>query len=205
MPAKNTVKRFGSHQFYHVYNRGVAKQPIYRDQADKRYFLSLLDRHLNPDSVIVDSYKAPYKKFDKNLELLSYCLMGNHYHMLFYLGEDETALSKMMRGIGTAYTMYYNLKYNRIGPLFQGTYKASLVSSDEYLVHISRYIHLNPREHKTYKYSSLSAYLGGEIQLWLKPQKIMDIFEGEDYLKFLEDYEDHQQMLEEIKHNLANK
>lgn len=205
MPGKNIVKQYVNHNYYHVYNRGVAKQSIFLDHADKRYFLKLFDRHLNPNSEQIDKLGMPYKKFAPELELLCYCLMGNHYHLLFYLGSDETAISEIMRSIGTSYTMYFNLKYKRVGSLFQGTYKASRISSDNYLLHISRYIHLNPREYKTYKYSSLGAYLYGNREPWLKPQKILSLFEDENYLEFVQDYEDYKLMLQEIKHELADK
>lgn len=204
MPAKNIVKQFESGHYYHIYNRGVAKQKIFLDQTDKRYFTSLFDRHLNPHTSPVDSLNVPYKKFNGDLELLAYCLMGNHFHMLFYLGGDVTAISELMHSLGTAYTMYFNRKYKRVGPLFQGAYKAVRITSDSYLLHISRYIHLNPREYQTYKYSSLSAYLSGQPEPWLQPHRILDLFEDEDYEVFLEDYKDHKAMLEIIKHELAN-
>lgn len=204
MPAKNVVKKYESDSYYHVYNRGVAKQRIFLDQADKRYFLKLIDRHLNPLSEVKDQYSAPYRKFDESVELLCYCLMGNHYHMLIYLKDDLTAITELMRSIGTAYTMYFNLKYKRVGPVFQGTFKAARITSDSYLLHISRYIHLNPREYTTYKYSSLPVYLGNAEQPWLKPQKIQSLFDSSDYMEFLKDYEDYKHMHEQIKHELAN-
>ena len=204
MPGKNIVKQFGEHQYYHLYNRGVAKQKIFLEQADKKYFLSLLSRHLDPADTRTDKRGVPYKKFDANLELLCYCLMGNHFHFLMYMGSSTTAVSDFMRSVGTAYTMYFNLKYKRVGTLFQGTYKASRVSSDDYLLHISRYIHLNPREYKTYKYSSLPAFLGKRRPAWLMPDKILALFEAGDYADFLDDYEDYKMMLDQIKHELAS-
>jgi putative transposase len=204
MPAKNVVKSYEVDSYYHIYNRGVAKQKIFLDQADKRYFLKLIDRHLNPKSKVTDQYGAPYRKFNTSIELLCFCLMGNHYHMLIYLKEDLTAITELMRSMGTAYTMYFNLKYRRVGPVFQGTFKASRISSDSYLLHISRYIHLNPREYLTYKYSSLSAYLDGAERPWLQPQKIQSLFGKNDYLEFLQDYEDNKLVLDVIKHELAD-
>lgn len=204
MPAKNIVKQFTEHSYYHVYNRGVAKQNIFIDQADKRYFLALIDRHLNPQNSKVNKIGMPYRKFDATLELLCYCLMGNHFHFLFHMGESRTAITDFMRSISTAYTMYFNLKYKRVGPLFQGAYKASLITSDPYLLHISRYIHLNPREYNTYKYSSYQDYLNNPRTNWLKPEKILALFEGSNYGSFVRDHEDHKAMLDEIKNELAN-
>lgn len=207
MPAKNVVKQYTQHSFYHVYNRGVAKQKIFLDQADKRYFLNLIGRYLNPETVELDKVGVPYEKYDKDLELLCYCLMGNHFHFVFYLHDDTTALVKLMRSIGVAYTMYFNLKYKRVGPLFQGTYKASLISHEEYLLHISRYVHLNAREYETYKYSSYLTYIGEKAaEPWLHISRIRGLF-GDDtaeYRAFVADYEQNHAMLEELKHLLAD-
>jgi len=204
MPAKNVVREFACYQYYHVYNRGVAKQRIFLDQADKHYFINLFDRYLNPSNTTCDYAGIPYRKFDNELELLSFCLMNNHFHLLVYQTHNPIALSDFMKSIGTAYTMYFNLKYKRVGPLFQGTYKASRISNDSYLMHISRYIHLNPREYLTCMYSSLPSYLGRDDITWIKPSKILDMFEGTSYLTFLQDYEDTKLMLDEIKHELAD-
>lgn len=100
--------------------------------------------------------------------------------------------------------MYFNLKYKRVGSLFQGTYKASRITSDAYLLHISRYIHLNPRTYRTYRYSSLAAYLGGSIPSWLNPYRLFELFGDTDYASFVEDYADRAQLLDDIKHELAN-
>ncbi len=202
MPAKNVVKQLLPHHYYHVYNRGVAKQKIFLEQADKRYFLNLIDRHLNPNNISTMNTGLPYKKYRLNLNC--YCLMGNHFHFLVHTLEDPSMLTEFMRSVATAYTMYFNLKYKRVGPLFQGAYKASQITNDSYLQHISRYIHLNPRNYSTYKYSSYQAFLGLDTKPWLKPQDILDIFEGSDYKSFVESYEDRQDMLSRIKHELAN-
>ena len=203
MPAKNIVKQFASNSYYHVYNRGVAKQKIFLDQSDKSYFLSLLDRHLNLHVVHKNKLGAPYKKFN-DVELTCYCLMGNHYHFVFWQGDNSSDITELMRSLGTSYTMYFNHKYKRVGPLFQGTYKASHILNESYLLHISRYIHLNPRYYENYHHSSLRAYTTGQSPPWLKPDKVLNQFEGEDYLEFVRDYEDRAQLLEEIKSELAN-
>lgn len=207
MPAKNAIKLYGEHGYYHIYNRGVAKQAIFQEQSDKRYFLNLIDRHMNPKTTKTDIHGKPYRQYYQNLEVLSYCLMGNHFHLLFYMGDSVTAVRDFMRSIGTAYTMYFNLKYKRVGPLFQGVYKASRISSEAYLTHISRYVHLNPRNYKTYRYSSLPDYLGTRATPWLRPEKIKSLFEPfspKDYLAFLADYEEHKNMLDSLKHELAS-
>lgn len=84
-------------------------------------------------------------------------------------------------------------------------FRASRITNDGYLQHITRYIHLNPRRYKTYFYSSLAYYTGAKTPPpWLKPQRALDLFEGNDYLTFLEDYEDQRAMLEILKYELAD-
>lgn len=207
MPAKNVVKSYREYSYYHVYNRGVAKQAIFLDQSDKRYFLGLVDRHLNPDSNILDRNGVPYKKYDQMLELLCYCLMKNHFHLLIYMGDSREALQRFMKSIGVAYTMYFNLKYKRVGPIFQGTFKACRIDHDDYLLHITRYIHLNPRQYEAYRYSSLLDYAGKRTPApWLKVGRILDLFDGDrqTYAEFVADYKENRDAFEIIKHNLAD-
>lgn len=204
MPSRNIIKVFDTHSYYHAYNRGVGEQLVFIEPADKRRFLTIIARHLDPDNPSTKNDGALYRKFDKEIELLCYCLMGSHFHMLFYLADDPKAISDFMRSVLTAYTMYFNKKYKRKGPLFQSVYKSSRITNDSYLLHISRYIHLNARTYKTYRFSSIAVYLGQPAEEWFKPQKILDLFDGADYLEFLEDYENQQEYLEKIKHELAD-
>lgn len=204
MPSRNVIKEFASDHYYHVYNRGVAKQIIFLDSQDKQQFLKILKRHLDPDDTSTKQGGQPYRKFSADLELLSFCLMGNHFHLLFYIKGDPKAVSMCMQSMLTAYTMYFNRWHKRIGALFQGVFKASRISNDSYLLHITRYIHLNPRTYKTYRYSSLPYYLGKEAAEWLQPQRVLGMFEGESYEEFVEDYEDYKAMLDEVKRELAD-
>jgi REP element-mobilizing transposase RayT len=204
MPSRNVIRSYESNGYYHVYNRGVAKQPIFLDAADKRHFLRIISRHLDPANIDTKNDGSTYRKFNDELELLCYCLMSNHFHLLFYMGDNTSALTTYMQSVLTAYTMYFNKKYKRVGTLFQGVFKASHISNDAYLAHISRYIHLNPRRYKTYTYSSLAYYLGATPPVWLTPGRILGLFKGQDYVEFLESYESRKAVLDEIKYELAN-
>lgn len=204
MPSRNIIKTFAPHSYYHVYNRGVAKQPIFIEAADKHHFIKILSRYLDPADQSKKVDGSTYRKFDKEIELLCYCLMNNHFHLLIYQSDSTGAITDFVRSVMTGYTMYFNRKYGRVGSLFQGVYKASHITNESYLLHISRYIHLNPRTYRTYYYSSISHYLGKPAPAWLHPQRVLDLFEGSDYLEFLEDYEDHNVALEEIKYELAD-
>lgn len=204
MPAKHTLRAYEPQSYYHIYNRGVAKLPIFLDQADKRYFLNLFTRHLDSEDGTKDSQGSPYPKFDESLELVAYCLMKNHFHLLLYVYDEPTSVTEFMRCVSTAYTMYFNRKYKRVGPLFQGRFKSSRISNDSYLMHISRYIHMNPRNYQTYTFSSLTDYLYKPRDVWLHPERILSLFEPNEYLPFLQDYEDTKRALELIKSELAD-
>ncbi len=206
MPSKYAVKEYATGQYYHVFNRGVAKQPIFLDSQDKIQFMKILQRHLDPLDTSTRGDGAMYRKFNHDIELLCYCLMGNHFHLLFYTAGEGRSLAVFMQSVLTAYTMYFNKKHKRVGTLFQGVFKASRISSEAYLVHISRYIHLNPRLYKNYKFSSISYYLLKKLPPnWLHPERILALFEGENYMRFLEDYEEQKAVLDVLKHELADR
>lgn len=194
MPSRNTVKQFDTPAFYHVYNRGAGGQSIFKDTGDKTKFLSLLERHL------VESDEDTYKIFD--VEVIAYCLMGNHFHLLFYLPEEPDAITGLMRSVSTAYSMYFNRKYKTMGHVFQSIYRASRIENEAYLAHITRYIHLNPQTYRTYPWSSLRYFLGDDPPTWLRPTRLLDM-PPTTYLEFLEDYQDRREMLTQIKNELA--
>ncbi len=101
--------------------------------------------------------------------------------------------------------MYYNKKYERVGPLFQSSFRASLVTTETYFVHISRYIHLNPGAYKRWGFSSLPYYLGKQQAEWMRPERILEMFNSsKDYANFCADYEAHKEMLDELKYELAD-
>lgn len=203
MPSRNIIKTDTPESYYHVYARGSGKQAIFLEPSDYDYFQGLFARHLSKEAVF-GKFAYSYPHYVHKIELLAYCLMNNHFHLLVYQS-DVGYMTSLMRSLMTSYTRYFNLKYKRSGPIFESRYKASRISQQSYLEHISRYIHLNPRYWKRYPYSSLAYYTGREIPEWLQPEKISSLFPSSDeYVLFLNNYEDHKQMLEEIKHELAD-
>lgn len=203
MPSKNVIRHYDSDAYYHIYNRGVEKRDIFLDEEDYGVFLSLLKRHMD-DKPHQDKSGRQYEQF-KDIELLAFCLMPNHFHLFIFQGDDAQAFTKLMQRISTSYTMYFNRKYNRVGHLFQERFKASRITSDDYLQHVSRYIHLNPREPFSYKWSSLPYYEGKLQAAWLKPQKAMAQFNNfKDYQQFLKDYQGQKKILDELKRELAD-
>lgn len=134
-------------EFYHVYNRGVEKREIFSDRNDRERFLRLLflANSTNPFN-FRDLEGKGLIEIDRGTPLVaigSYCLMPNHFHLLI---KEITSggISSCMEKLSTGYSMYFNKKHTRVGPLFQGRFKAQHVDTDEYLKYLFAYIHLNP-------------------------------------------------------------
>jgi len=110
-----------------------------------------------------------------------------------------------MRGLMTSYSRYFNSAHNRSGPLFESRYKAAPIINQAYLEHITRYIHLNPKDWRNYDYSSIHSYRAVRNEEWLQPERILGQFKDiAEYMRFVDDYEDHKAMLDKIKHELAD-
>ena len=134
--------------YYHVINRGNYQGKIYLNDRDREKFLEYLETAADRFSIIIHGY----------------CLMGNHYHLL--IQTPDANLSQAMQWINVSYATYFNRKRDRHGHLFQGRFKAILIDADEFLKHLSRYIHLNPVRAKIvsspaeYRWSSYPAFIG---------------------------------------------
>jgi putative transposase len=181
MPRKNSVKTYIEGACYHIYNRGVEKRKIFLDSQDYKVFLYFLKKYLQ-EEIESDNPFQKQKSLAGKIELLAYCLMSNHFHLLVKQNEIR-GITKLMNRIGTNYGMYFNKRYQRVGSLFQGVYKAVLVEKDEQLLHVSRYIHLNPAKEgflveklSSYGYSSYGDYLGKRETKWVKKEQILSFF-----------------------------
>ncbi len=139
---------FSKGEFYHLYNRGNSKQKIFHDKEDYFRFMSLMYacNSKNPFKAFnLNKDETPYD-FDRAETLVSigsYCLMPNHFHILI-TEHDDVGISKFMQKLSTAYSMYYNKKYQRTGGLFEGRFKSQHAGTDRYLKYLFSYIHLNP-------------------------------------------------------------
>lgn len=202
MSSPNRIKLYAADSFYHIYNRGINKRVIFKDEYDYSVFLNLLKRYLD-EAPVKDNKGREYDSLMDRLELLAFCLMPNHFHLLIYQYDPE-AMTRLLRGVGTSYSTYFNKRHGRIGPLFHERFKASLIGKDEYLQHISRYIHLNPVDYEKWEFSSLPYYLGRKNAGWVKPERILELFDTGEYPQFVRDYEAHKRVLDEIKSELAN-
>ncbi len=113
--------------YYHVYNRGCNREPIFRSQDNYEYLLRQTKTFLR----------------DAAVGVIAYCLMPNHYHFLLR-SDEEGAIGRFVQRLFSSYTQAYNRHYSRSGTLFQGRAKRILVDDERYLIHLCRYIHLNP-------------------------------------------------------------
>ncbi|MBI2036324.1 transposase [Candidatus Microgenomates bacterium] len=154
MPARTTPLVTG--QFYHIFNRGVNKQPIFLNRKDYARALSVFEFYSFVDIPIRFSkflllsleerfkiLKDLRKRSLKYVDFISYCFMPNHFHFLVKQNRDN-GISKFMGDFQNSYTKYFNTKHERIGPILQGQFKAVFVEDENQLLHLSRYIHLNP-------------------------------------------------------------
>lgn len=163
---------------YHITSRGNEQKEIFKSRRDREKFFGYLESAVFRYGAIVHAW----------------CLMTNHYHLL--LETPRGNLSQIMRHINGAYTNYFNAKRKRAGHLFQGRYKAILIEADQYLVELSRYIHLNPvragvvSSPEEYPWSSYGAYIGlRQPDKWHEARSILARFDGQNakYRQFVED------------------
>lgn len=202
MPSRNVIKQYLEGGFYHVYNRGVEKRTIFENPLDYKMFLSYLKNYLLPP---YPEQVRPVResKIFEEIQLICYCLMPNHFHLLVKQ-KTQFAIVSFMRRITNAYTKYFNDRYKRVGPLFQGRYKAVLVTEEPYLLHLTRYIHLNPTELSPkyrsnlleYHYSSYGEYLEKRKTLWVHPEEILGFFKTAQRTK-LTDFVSYQSFVED--------
>lgn len=210
-------------QIYHIYNRGVERRAIFTTKWEfqrsldilKYYrFTSLPSRFSQMLKLARDereqTLSALKKSNNKLVEIIAFCLMPNHFHFLLRQVQDE-GIRKFISNFTNSYTKYFNTKHKRIGPLVEGIFKAVLVETDEQLVHLSRYIHLNPvssfiipvKNLEQYPWSSLREYLNLDSKPFCDKDIVLNLFpSAKDYYKFVLDQISYAQELDKIKHLL---
>ena len=208
-------------EIYHVLNRGVDKRQVFMDKQDHLRFIHDLYEFNNKERVELNFYKfrdygingktvAHNKKPRENLvNILAFCLMPNHYHILL-TPQTEHGMSLFMQKLNAGYTKYFNQKYKRTGALFQGRYKHMLVADNTHFLHLPFYIHFNPLDLsypewrknkissleraikflKSYRWSSHLDYLGiKNFPYILNMKPLMEVFGSHnDYQKLVENY-----------------
>jgi putative transposase len=169
--------------WYHVMNRGANRKKIFFNNENRKYFLNLLGE-------ITKIY---------GIEVHTYCLMSNHYHLIIHTPRGN--LSQAMRHLNATYTQYLNRFLRKDGALFRGRYKSIIISADEYLIRLSRYIHLNPKKANIdqhtldYQWSSYPIYINKHPSpAWLVTTEIITRFHNNpfdiSYKKYVETTDD---------------
>jgi len=179
-------RNFKPNTYHHIFNRGCFKQRIYRKKRDYEVFIDILKYYLRyPALSPLSKLSAPklkkVKQVTPSYQLLAYCLMPNHFHLLLKQIGAAPTLSDFLKKISIAYAMYFQHQYHHSGALFQGKFKSAQVYRDESLLYVSKYIHLNPKELEgsdlsDYPYSSLRDYLNDNNKDWLHPETIFQLY-----------------------------
>lgn len=210
-------------EIYHVYNRGIDHRPTFLNKKEfergmeTAKFYKYTDLPVRLSIFLIwarekrDKLLGEYNNNQKQLiDTLSYCLMPNHFHFLLKQ-KVENGIAKFMSNFQNSYTKYFNTKHQRVGPLFLDQFKAVRIETEEQLLHVSRYIHLNPytsyvvknlQELNEYQWSSLPRFLERETKNDLiNPEPILSFFHRKSsFQRFTFDQADYQRELEKIKH-----
>ncbi|KKU87858.1 MAG: hypothetical protein UY16_C0017G0016 [Candidatus Gottesmanbacteria bacterium GW2011_GWA2_47_9] len=207
---------------YHIFNRSIAREPIFLNQREHQRALEVIEFY---------SFSKPNLRFSfynrlptdqkltfiknlreihkKSIELLVYCLMPNHAH--FLIRQTETGgIERFMSNFQNSYAKYFNTKNKRSGALFQSMFKAVRIETDEQLLHVGRYVHLNPltsyvvREKKDlegYPWSSYLEYIGKSTSPISNTKPILNFYSSiEEFKKFTLDQINYQRELNRVKH-----
>ncbi|MDD5147052.1 MAG: transposase [Candidatus Daviesbacteria bacterium] len=213
MPSR--IFPFVNGQYYHIYNRGVEKRSVFEKSWDYSRLIKTMCYYqlAGPKPKLSKFLAGSIFKPDsskKIVEVICYCLMSNHFHFLIKQLKDG-GITEFISKLSNSYTKYYNVKYNRVGPLLQGEFKAVLIESDEQLSHASRYIHLNPiasflvKDLNQYRWSSYREYIESDTDGICNKEAILCLFKSsKHYQQFVLDQVDYAQKLELIKHQLLD-
>lgn len=212
-----------NNEYYHIFTRSIAKYIVFNDHAEFRRMFELISLHRfanfnyrysqfsELDALTQQKITRELKNKNNVLvEVAAYCLMPTHIHLLLKQISNN-GITKYMGRVLNSYSKYFNTKHQRTGPLWASNFKNVLVSDDEQLLHLTRYIHLNPisaeivKKLDEWQYSSFKEYTityNGQNNLC----SYKDIFNlnPEEYSKFVQDRKDYQRELSLIKNLLID-
>lgn len=210
-------------KIYHIISRSIAGFKIFNRPADFKRIIKALEFYNHIKSVIKFSNflalsPRKQKKIQRDLndsrskivQITTYCIMPTHIHLILKQLK-EGGISRLMKNLLDSYTRYFNVKYKRKGPLWESRFKNVLVKKDEQLLHLTRYVHLNPvsahliEKPEDWKYSSYQEYTHKKI-----PHRICDYSDlleinTTEYRKFVNNQISYQRELAKIKNLLLDK
>lgn len=178
-------------EIYHIYNRGVDKRNIFLDESDKYRFVHDLFEFndKNPAKNLTIYLKNNANKEvglpklkggsrEMMVEILAYCLMDNHFHLMVRQ-KTENGITEFMRKLGTGYTNYFNKKYDRSGSLFQGKFKSVNLNNNAHFLYLPIYIHLNPLDF------NFSEWREGKIKNYKKAVDFLENYKWSSYVDYI--------------------
>ncbi len=187
-------KEFTKNEIYHIYNRGVGKMNIFKDEEDFKVFLFRLKENLFPELIKRSGLpKSAYRRKvlpPNSFDLISFCLMPNHFHLLIKQNSDISISALVLKLCG-GFSKYFNKKHNRVGSLFQDKFKAVRIQKNEQLLWTSLYIHENPLKAglvydlSNYKWSSYLDYTELQNSNFCKKEMVLGQFNSpKTYLNY---------------------
>ena len=206
-------KQFVSGEFFHIFNKSISGYRIFKDPSNAGRFINVLDYYNN--LTVSESFSKAirrnvftpqnllYPKETPLLKFISYCVMPDHYHLLVKILKDYW-LSKYMNNVESAFSHFFNIKFERKGPLWESNFKVVRITSNEQLLHVSRYIHLNPTSSslvdkpEDWEFSSYRDFITDEkvLEIYLPEISIRNKIH---YRRFVEDQKDYQRKLKLIR------
>ncbi len=202
---------------YHVFTKSIAGFKVFRGKREYDRFIEMMQFYEHESPPVKFSYYAELD--DKDIyyetkikpnpclvEIIAYCVMPTHIHLILKQLK-ENGITNFLRPLLDSYTRYFNIRNDRKGPLWQSRFKSVLVDNDEYLLHLTRYIHLNPvsdslvENPEDWHYSSYREYINTEMNGLCNFSSYINL-KPEEYKEFVESRKDYQKFLAAIKHLL---
>lgn len=202
--------------YYHIFSRSIAKFIIFNNAEEYSRFFEIINLYRYED------FDHKYSRFIRlelatqneilerlqtknnfSVEIVAYCIMPTHFHLILKQISDR-GISKFMGKVLNCYSRYFNVKHKRTGPLWSGRFKSVLINNDDQLLHLTRYIHLNPtsagvtQKPENWLYSSYGEYTGALVSRICKHNGVLEI-EPSTYKKFVMNRKDYQRRISHIK------
>lgn len=203
---------FVNGEIYHVCNRAVAGIPVFQRQKEAELFLESALFYLQEDPPTRFSiYRTSRDRFSISsgnhiVTPLAFCIMPNHFHFLLKQNIDK-GIQTFIKKISNSYAHYYGLKHSMKGHVFEGNFCAIHIEDEEQLLHVSRYIHLNPvtaylvETPEAYAFSSYRDYITSTHSSFIDPSLILSSFRSRlAYKRFVDDQKDYQRTLARAKY-----
>ncbi len=205
---------FPQGEIYHVFNKSILGERIFEEKVNAKRFYTLLDYYNTKEtpqsfSEFIKSKKSPvYKsilipKEGALVKFIAYCIMPDHYHLVIKV-LVENSVPYFIGKIENSFTRYFNTKTKRKGPLWQSRFKAVHVETNEQLLHLTRYLHLNPtsdglvKRPEDWEWSSYRDYINNEMVLKEYLREI-EVTDPQRYKTFVEERKDYQKRLKELR------